>query len=62
MSTVIFVLSVIGAFIWTFCYLFLDTSAAIHFIILLSFFGVLTSLYLDNKEESINKKYHSNQP
>lgn len=52
MSNIIYLLSVVTAIIWSFCYALLETSAAIHIFLVVAFFGMIISIYMDSKEIS----------
>lgn len=49
MSNIIYIISVLLVFIWSVCYFLWDAPESIHVLMLLSFLGILTSLFMDNK-------------
>jgi hypothetical protein len=49
MSNLIYIFSIILAFMWCICYFLWDAPDAIHLLIVTSFLGIVTSILMDNK-------------
>jgi len=53
MSNILYIISMIMATLWCICYFLWDASNAIHLLIVISFFGILSSLLVDNQPKAI---------
>ena len=53
MSNFLYILSMMMAIVWCVCYLLWDAPNTIHLLIVISFFGILSSVLLDNQTKSI---------
>lgn len=56
MGNIIFIASIVAAFIWAFCYLLIAASTSIHIILVIAFIGTAISIYMDGrKQETLNQ-------
>ena len=53
MSNFLYIISMIMATVWCICFFLWDAPAAIHLLIVISFFGILSSLLLENQTKAI---------
>jgi len=51
MSNLLYIISIIVAVVWCICYFLWDAPPAIHSLMLVSFFGILSSILLDKQSE-----------
>jgi hypothetical protein len=51
-SNILYIVSIVIAAVWGICYLLWDAPPAIHSLMLLSFFGILSSILLDKQGEA----------
>ena len=51
MSTIIYLSSILAAIVWSFCYVLIETTPAIHFFLLVAFLGIMASYYMDEHKE-----------
>jgi len=56
MSDKVYLFSILAAVVWLLCYLLIDYSHAIHFLLLLAFGGILLSLKIAGREERNSTK------
>ena len=55
MSHIIYLLSILTAIVWSFCYMLFDISAGFHIFLLLAFLGIAASFYIDSHKTSPNQ-------
>ena len=53
MSNFLYIISIIIAAVWCICCFLWDAPNTIHLMIVISFFGILSSLLLDNQPKAI---------
>jgi hypothetical protein len=55
MDNIIYLLSVLTAAVWSFCFVLIETSASIHIFLVLAFMGIMVSLYMEKRNEISNQ-------
>jgi hypothetical protein len=51
MKNLIYISSIIAAIIWSFCFVLIQSTPAIHFLLIAGFIGIIATVYLDERKQ-----------